>query len=255
MKDLNWQDATAGEARRCSRLENTRDAMTTGNMSYSLETTRPPDVPPAAELGWHFARSDRRLGYGDGRTIREGDTLSVDCRPALCESGLHWSRDLLDALHYARGATLCRIYGWGDTVSDVDKCCGTHRHTVWLVDAEPALRAFARWAALQVAHLWSPPGVVIEYLCTGNARAAAEAAAWAAAGAVAWDAAGEAAWVAAWDAVRAAAWEVARVAAGEAARAAAWEAAGAAQNRQLAQMADEARGGRTEWILALPPSA
>lgn len=56
-------------------------------------------------------------------------------------------------------------------------------------DAEDFARDFARWCALQVAHLWEPPAVTLEYLNKGNA--AMREAAWAAAFAAE---AAEAAW-------------------------------------------------------------
>ena len=75
---------------------------------------------------------------------------------------------------------------------------------------ERILRNFARWCALDVAHLWDMPKDVRQYLETGDesVRSAAETAAWTAARAAAWtaaEAAGEAAAdAAAWSAAEAA---------------------------------------------------
>ena len=196
---------------------------------------------------WHFVRVDDngtpRLGYGDGREVRVGETLRVEGEPVLCERGLHASKRLYDALGYARGdkLSLCRVALGGTVLHDDDKSVGTERTVIAMLDAdttEKLLRDFARWCALQVIHLWDAPDVVRQYLETGDEslRAAARDAAWAAAWdaaraatrAAAWDAAWAAAWDAAWDAARDAAWAAARAAARAAAWAAAWDAAWAA---------------------------
>jgi hypothetical protein len=198
---------------------------------------------------WHFARTNDEgvpvLGYGDGREIRVGETLTVDVHLVLCEAGLHASENILDALNYAGGNVICEVTLGGVIVVGDDKVTAQERTVVRMLDAatgEKVLRQFARWCALSVAHLWEMPEVVRRYLETGDesirdaawaaARAAAwdvaGAAAWAAAGAAAWAAAGAAAWDAAWAAAGAAAWDAARAAAGAAARAAAWDAARAA---------------------------
>lgn len=54
-------------------------------------------------LAWHFCSEDRRLGYGDGREIKEGESLRVEGTPVLCKFGLHASVRILDALKYASG--------------------------------------------------------------------------------------------------------------------------------------------------------
>lgn len=79
-------------------------------------------------------------------------------------------------------------------------------------DADDVLRAFACRCALDVAHRWDPPTVVMQYLQGDDtARAAARGAARAAARAAAW----AAAWVAARAAARGAAWVAARAAQNE----------------------------------------
>src|SRR4051794_16379994 len=59
------------------------------------------------KLYWHFAAVDGegtpRLGYGDGREVRVGETLRVEGTPVPCEHGLHASETLWDALGCARG--------------------------------------------------------------------------------------------------------------------------------------------------------
>lgn len=162
--------------------------------------------------GWHLCATDRLLGYGDNRLIVPGETLSVDCRPKLCSAGLHASERPIDAISYARGPILCAVELHGDITYDDDKACATSRHTLWMADATDVLRYFARWCALDVAHLWEAPQTVVDFLKTGDEskRAAAWNAArnttWDAARIAAWDAGSDSAWAAAWDSTWAAVW-------------------------------------------------
>ncbi len=194
---------------------------------------------------WHFVKDDRTLR--DGRSLVIGEKLVHDGPVIPCESGYHASERLIDALHYAPGAVLCRVECGGEIIHDGDKLVARERTALWSIDATEILRSFARQCALDVAHLWNMPAVVRGYLENGDeskraaawdaARAAAWAAArdaaWAAAWAAAGDAARAAAWAAARDAARAAAWAAARDAAGDAAGDAARDAAWAAQNDRL----------------------
>ena len=152
---------------------------------------------------WHFCRVDKhgtpRLGYGDNREVKVGETLAVHAKPVLCKKGLHASAKLWDALDYASGEklSLCRVALGGTVLHDDTKSVGNERTVVAMLDSdttEKLLRDWGRWCALQVVHLWDAPDVVRQYLETGDEslRAAAWAAAWAAAAAGAWAAA--AAW-------------------------------------------------------------
>ena len=189
-------------------------------------------------LAWHFTGDTMR----DGRPIPPvGEWLDYDGQRgalALCEAGLHASDDVLDALQYAPGHTLHRVELSGEIIRDTDKLCASRRRIIASVNAEPLLRAFARWCALQVAHLWNCPEVVQLYLATGDESI--RAAAWAAASAAAWDAARDAAWAAtraaASAATSAAAWAAASAAARDAARAATSAAAWAAQRAELLRL-------------------
>ena len=178
-----------------------------------------------------------------------GLVLKHDGRLVLCESGLHASVRAIDALQYAQSECVSIVECSGEIVQGDDKLVCTERTVIAVGPID--LRAFARWCALSVAHLWDMPAIVREYLTTGDEskRDAARAATWAAARdaardaarAAAWDAAWAAARDAAWDAAWAAAWaaarDAARDAAWDAAWAAAWAAAGdaarAAQNAEL----------------------
>ncbi len=119
---------------------------------------------------WHFCGTNRVLGYDDGRAIVVGETLTVDGPPVLCRHGLHGSVRAIDALSYAVGPVACWTEITGDVVEGDDKIVGTARTVIWMADATGALREFARWCALEVAHLWDAPPVVLEYLRTGDER-------------------------------------------------------------------------------------
>ena len=206
----------------------------------------------ASELAWHFV----------GETLRDGRPIPPDGKwfahkgpVVMCETGLHASTRMIDALMYAPGNTICRVAVDIIKQRDADKLVARRRKILWRYDAEDTLRQFARQSALSVAHLWDMPDVVREYLVSGddNLRDAAWAAARDAASAArdaAWNAA---AWAAAWaarDAARAAAaWAAARDAARDAraaARAAAGDAALSKFDDQLTAMIREAAGHETD---------
>jgi len=202
---------------------------------------------------WHFINQDRKLGYGDNRIVEPGKIYTVDCKPVLCEAGLHGSYNALDALHYAPGQIICRVELSGKIVHGDDKSAATERKVIWMADSTDVLHIFARKCALDVIHLWDAPDVVIEYLKTGNekiraaASATASATAWATASdaasatasATASDAASAAAWATASAAASDAAWATARDAASDAARAAAKN----LQNKRLTKMLLTLNGG------------
>jgi len=92
---------------------------------------------------WHFARIDRCLGYGDGREIIEGETLTVKEKPELCLKGLHASRKIIDALENARGSIICRVEVSGEILEDENKLVGQSRKCLWWIDADKILHEFA----------------------------------------------------------------------------------------------------------------
>ncbi len=180
--------------------------------------------PSKRNLAWHFVGEKLR----DGRPVpADGAWLEHTGKLILCEEGLHWSREPLDALQYAPGETLCLVEVGGEIVEKkaADKGISSKRKIIARMDATELLRYFARMQAISALEFWDtePPEVVCDYLASGDeslrdaARDAARAAAWAAAR--------DAARAAARDAARAAAWAAARDAARAAAWAAAWDAA------------------------------
>jgi len=184
---------------------------------------------------YHFVADKLR----DGRDIpKDGEVLKHGGRLDICHSGLHASLKVTDALQYAPGNTLCYVeLKHFNDFGHTDKLVAMERTILWRIDATEILGAFARRVALDVAHFWDAPEVVLEYLKTGDeslrdaARSAAAAAAadWSAA----WSAADAA--DAAWSAARSAAWSAADAAD------AAWSAAEAKQEEILINLINEAR--------------
>ena len=199
-------------------------------------------------LAWHFVSDTLR----DGSPVPpDGEWLEYEGPVEMCFSGLHASRNPLDALLYAPGSLLCRVE-CDEVIDEVDdKLVCRRRRIIQRLDMTDTLRAYARQCALSVANLWDMPAVVRQYLETGDegirdatlaaVRAAARDAARDAARSAARSAVRDAAWAAARDAARAAA----RDAAWDAVRGAAWDAAwGAAawdgQRNNFASIVEEA---------------
>jgi hypothetical protein len=193
-------------------------------------------------LAWHWLAADRRLGYGDGRLVKPGQTLAIDGEPELCKNGLHASRSILDALGYAQGPIVCRVRLSGHVVKGDDKLVGTERRCLWMVDATTILRKWAIWCAERALDRVAARADLVEsdlralsasrdaldcarrYLA-GEVTESTLRTAWGAACDAAGDAAWDAAWGAAGDAAKGATWSLAWVSAWGAAWGAAWSAA------------------------------
>lgn len=133
-------------------------------------------------LAWHFLYEGHKLR--DGRDApADGVWLEHTGPIVICESGLHASRRPADALSHAPGPILCLVECDGIVSEHADKLVCRRRKIIARMDATDMLRYYARMQALSVVHLWSPPGVVLDYLMTGDEsiRAAAGPAAGAAA--------------------------------------------------------------------------
>src|SRR5690606_12638336 len=97
---------------------------------------------------WHFSNNEGTLGYGDGRQIILGETLSADGKPVPCSYGLHGSKSIIDAMGYASGCRLWRVEIWGEIDEDDDKLCGRNRRAlVDYGDIMPQIVEFAKWCA------------------------------------------------------------------------------------------------------------
>lgn len=204
-------------------------------------------------LGWHFMRSENGWPVlRDGRLPPPvGKPLRHEGKVGMCASGLHASREALDALRYAPGSYCARVSFSEPVEVEEDKVVSRSRTILWLVDAETVLREFARWCALTVIDRWNAPDVVRQWLETGDeslknaARAAAESAALSAAESAAESAALSAAKSATKSAARAAAKSAAlsatKSAPWPAAKSAARDTVWSAQNEQLKGMLHRAQ--------------
>lgn len=87
----------------------------------------------AAKLGWHFLPSNMKLGYGDDRVVKVGQSLSMKGggNPNTCNPGMHASVKASDAARFKKGPVLCRVEVSGDIADDGDKFCGRHRKVLW----------------------------------------------------------------------------------------------------------------------------
>jgi len=118
-------------------------------------------------LAWHFTAATLR----DGSPIPADNVTLTHVGPlVICQSGLHASKRLIDALRYAPGATICRVEISGQVERQADKLCATERTILWRVRGDELLRLFARCCAMDVDHLWDMPAVVRQYLVTGDER-------------------------------------------------------------------------------------
>jgi len=99
---------------------------------------------------WHFCAS----GPDGLPVLRDGQPL--ECRLymwdgplVMCDSGLHASVLLRDALDYAPGPWVCRVVCSGRTIEGHDKLACSERRVIWYADATQALHR----AACDVAEL------------------------------------------------------------------------------------------------------
>jgi len=131
---------------------------------------------------WYFSETPPRLRLGDNRKIRPGFTHTVDCPLVLCESGLHGSARIIDALKYAPGPYIWQVELGGEIVHGDDKAVASSRTYLWGYDASDVLWKMARLCALDHIKKWDAPDVVVKYLKSGDeslrsaARSAAESA-------------------------------------------------------------------------------
>lgn len=195
------------------------------------------------KLYWHFCRNDKKLGFNDSRHIKLNRTLKVSVEPVLCVQGLHASRRIIDALRYAQGDCICRVFLGGTIVEGNDKVVAHERtviawgaatnvlHELACCCAERALRKAyitdsRSWNAIKIKRLWLKGKATKRELIAAcyAARSAAESFAWSTARRAAYSAAesdaestaGNAAWSAAWSA----AWNAAGSTVGSTARSA-----------------------------------
>ncbi len=100
------------------------------------------------DLGWHFTLGDE---LRDGRPVPPiGETLIHEGKIQICESGLHCSKRLIDALRYAPGATLHQVRFGGEVQFEKDKLVSRERtilRTLPQALVLPVLVEFSAWCA------------------------------------------------------------------------------------------------------------
>lgn len=116
---------------------------------------------------WHFIKDDYRMQYSD-ELVEVGKTYIFDGEPILCRQGYHASVRAIDALSYSPGNVICQVEMGGVIVNGNDKLVATERKVISMTNAEELLREFARWSALEVAHLWDMPPKARQFLETGD---------------------------------------------------------------------------------------
>ena len=164
---------------------------------------------------YYFSNKDKKLAYDDNREIKIGTTHKIKGEPVLCNHGLHASKRIIDALNYAPDSILWIVELGGKVIHSNDKSVATERTYIGGgIDISETLRKFARMCALDVAHLWDCPDVMMQWLKTGDESIRKSA--WDSARASAWD------------------WDSARTSASASAS------ARAKQNKRLAQMVSKA---------------
>ena len=118
---------------------------------------------------YYFSNKDKKLAYDDNREIKLGTTHKVKGEPILCEHGLHASKRIIDALDYAPDSVLWIVELGGKVIHSNDKSVATERTYIGGgIDISETLRKFARMCALDVAHLWDCPDVMMQWLKTGD---------------------------------------------------------------------------------------
>src|ERR1700680_4522039 len=154
--------------------------------------------PPFA---FHFVDKTLR----DGRPIpADGEWLIHNGPISICETGLHASWHVADALLFAPGPWLCLVEVDHIIGQQNDKLVCRRRKIIARFDATELLRADARASALSCLKYWNgvPPQAVTDWLTTGDEKY--RSAAWSAAESAAWSAARSAAGTA-WSAAESAA--------------------------------------------------
>lgn len=96
---------------------------------------------------WHFLRDDKTLGYNDKREVKVGEWLEYkhprSCEIELCQSGMHASENIIDALTYAPGSIICRVELGGKIIKGDDKLVAEKRKVLWMIDGRKILKDFA----------------------------------------------------------------------------------------------------------------
>ena len=161
-------------------------------------------------IAWHWIRDDKKTRY-DERPIRVGRWMKAHGEIEMCQNGMHGSKRILDALHFAPGPIVCRVEIDGEIECGSNKIVGRRRKVIWMLDATNTLHEFAcrcaedalaliknpdprTIAAIEAKRKWVRGEITDQDLAAARNATWDAWAAWAAAWDAAWNAAGDAAW-------------------------------------------------------------
>ena len=108
---------------------------------------------------FHLVNLDKRLGRGDGRKEKVGQTLRIPSGtdPEVCRYGLHGCRKVTDAIRNHRGLVLCRVEIGGDVIEGTgtnrfgrpratSKVAGRNRKVLAMVNVKGVYSQLLQWA-------------------------------------------------------------------------------------------------------------
>lgn len=196
---------------------------------------------------WHFLRAGGYTGEGNLLVV-EGQTLRMPPPVQLCRKGFHFSIFALDALQYAPGPVVQRVWVPDDSILGADKGVAPERKCLWMYDATEVLHEFACMCAesalmiegVEDDRAWNAIHVKREWLAGRASNDDLIKASWAARHAVKFSG---------WDAVGSASWLVAEDAAIDAARDAAWVVSMGLLRPDLRTKAWDEMNAVLEWML------
>ena len=187
-------------------------------------------------LAWHFLPENGLTRFNKIK-VEPGVEIVHKGKLELCNSGLHASIKLDDALSFAPGPILCRVRCQGRVKRGDDKLVCSRRTVLWMLDASRVLRLWGCWC---IRNTKLQDGRTVWDLLTDiRIRNAVEVAERFAVGQATEQEL---------DAARAAARDAARAAARAAAWAAAWDAVMDASSKQLEIMVIEEAKRLGVWI-------
>ena len=95
-------------------------------------------------LAWHFLPENGLTRFNEIK-VEPGVEIVHKGKLKLCDSGLHASIKLDDALSFAPGPILCRVRCEGRVKQGDDKLVCSRRTVLWMFDASRVLRLWGCW--------------------------------------------------------------------------------------------------------------
>src|ERR1035437_2752656 len=102
---------------------------------------------PAPLLAWHFLLNTHDVNPGPFVKAAAGKTYHAKGPLVICSNGMHASRNILDALYYAPGACISRIYMSVPMVLSYGNHCARRRTVLWMVAGTRPVHDVTLWAA------------------------------------------------------------------------------------------------------------